>query len=89
MACASPSSWVSNGSTFGVTPSWSSNKVMKESSYHNTKMAAYCQEVRQLEDKFDGLELNHILRCLNEVAESLAKTVSGREPVPTGVFASD
>ena len=65
MACASPSSWVSNGSTFGVTPSWSSNKVMKESSYHNTKMAAYCQEVRQLEDKFDGLELNHILRHLN------------------------
>ena len=33
---------------------------MKESSYHNAKMAAYCQEVRQLEDKFDSLELNHI-----------------------------
>ena len=36
------------------------DQVMKESSYHNAKMATYCQEVRQLEDKFDSLELNHI-----------------------------
>ena len=36
------------------------DQVMKESSYHNTKMAAYCQEVHQLEDKFDSLELDHI-----------------------------
>jgi len=46
---------------------------MKESSYHNAKMAAYCHEVRQLEDKFDGLELNHIPRWLNEAADMLAK----------------
>ena len=52
-------------------------------------MAAYCREVRQLEDKFDGLKLNHILRRLNEVADSLAKMASGREPVPTGIFTSD
>ena len=39
-------------------------------------MAAYCQEVLQLEDKFDGLELNHIPRCLNEAADTLAKMVS-------------
>ena len=31
------------------------DQVMKESSYHNAKMVSYCQEVRQLEDKFDGL----------------------------------
>ena len=49
---------------------------MKESSYHDIKMVAYCQEVHQLEDKFDGLELNHILRCLNEVADALAKAAS-------------
>ena len=42
-----------------------------------------------MEDKFDGLELNHIPRCLNEVADVLAKAASGREPVPTGVFTSD
>ena len=46
---------------------------MKESSYHNAKMATYCQEVRRLEDKFDGLELNHIPRCLNDAADALAK----------------
>ena len=62
---------------------------MKESSCHSTKMAAYCQEVYQLEDKFDGLELNHIPRCLNEATDVLAKAASSREPVPIGVFASD
>ena len=62
---------------------------MKESSCHNAKMVAYCHEVRQLEDKFDSLELNHILRRLNEVANMLAKMASNRAPVPTDVFASD
>ena len=50
---------------------------MKESSYHDAKMAAYCREVRWREDKFDDLELNHIPRCLNEVADALEK----RRPV--------
>ena len=49
---------------------------MKESSCHNAKMATYYREVHQLEDKFDGLELNHILRRLNEVANTLAKAVA-------------
>ena len=62
---------------------------MKESSFPTAKMGAYCQEVRQLEDKFDGLELNHIPRRLNETADTLTKTASGQEPVSTDVFASD
>ena len=62
---------------------------MKESSCPDAKMAAYCQEVRRLEDKFDGLELNHIPRRLNEAADTLAKATSSREPVPMGVFAND
>ncbi|XP_066385016.1 uncharacterized protein [Miscanthus floridulus] len=65
------------------------NQVMKESSYHNTKIAAYYPEVCQLEDKFDGLELNHILRHLNDAADALAKAAFSREPVLTSVFASD
>ena len=52
-------------------------------------MATYCQEVRRLEDKYDSLELNHIPRRLNEAADALAKAASNREPMPTGVFASD
>ena len=65
------------------------NQVMKESSCHDNKMTAYCQEVRRLEDRFDGLKLNHIPRHLNEATDALVKAASDREPVPTGVFASD
>ena len=38
---------------------------------------------------FDGLELSHTPRHLNEATDALVKTAFGREPVPTGVFASD
>ena len=62
---------------------------MKESSCQNAKMAAYYKEVHQLEDKFDGLKLNHIPRRLNEAADALAKMASDREPALMGVFASD
>ena len=65
------------------------NHVMKESSCHDARMAAYCQEVRRLEDKFDGLELNHIPRHLNEASDVLVKAVPGREPMPMGIFATD
>ena len=41
-------------------------QIMKESSCHDTKMATYCREVHQLEDKFVGLKLSHIMRRLNE-----------------------
>ena len=53
------------------------DQVMKELSCHNTKMAACCREVHQLEDKFDGLELNNILSYLNKAADALAKAASG------------
>ena len=46
--------------------------VMKEASCHDAKMEAYCNAVRHLEDKFDGLELNHITRKYNEEADELA-----------------
>ena len=52
------------------------NQVMKESSCHDAKMVMCYQEVRWLEDKFNGLELNHILRRLNEAADTLVKVAS-------------
>ena len=61
---------------------------MKESSCHDAKMATYCQEVRRLEDKFDSLELNHIPRCLNEAADTLAKTPIGIGSRSDAAFAS-
>ncbi|XP_066381184.1 uncharacterized protein [Miscanthus floridulus] len=52
-------------------------------------MEAYCKLVRCLEDKFDGLELNHVARKYNEATDELAKMASARVPVPPNVFARD
>jgi hypothetical protein len=62
---------------------------MKNSHYRDPKMEAYCDEVRRLEDKFYGLELNHIARLYNETADELAKIASGRTTVPPDVFSRD
>jgi hypothetical protein len=45
--------------------------------------------VRSLEDKFYGIELNHVPRRYTEEADELAKIVSGRITVPPNVFARD
>jgi ribonuclease HI len=58
------------------------DQVMKNSHCRDSKMEAYCDEVRRLEDKFFGLELNHIARRYNETADELAKIASGRTTVP-------
>jgi hypothetical protein len=52
-------------------------------------MEAYCDEVRRLEDKFYGLELNHIARWYNETTDGLAKIASGQTTVPPDVFSRD
>ena len=53
------------------------------------KMEAYCRLVHCLEDKFDGLELNHIVRKFNEATDELAKMASAWAPVPSNVFTRD
>jgi hypothetical protein len=65
------------------------DQVMKNSHCRDPKMEAYCDEVRRLEDKFYGLELNHIARRYNETANELAKIASGRTTVPPDVFSRD
>jgi hypothetical protein len=62
---------------------------MKNSHCHDPKMEAYCDEVRRLEDKFYGLDLNHIARRYNETADELDKIASGRTTVPPDVFSRD
>jgi hypothetical protein len=52
-------------------------------------MVMYCWAVHLLKDKFDGLELNHIVRWLNEAADELMKLASNRALVPSSVFTSD
>jgi ribonuclease HI/transposase InsO family protein len=65
------------------------DQVMKNSHCRDRKMEAYCDEVRHLEDKFYGLELNHVARQYNEIADELAKIASGRTAVPPNVFSRD
>jgi ribonuclease HI len=65
------------------------DQVMKNSHCRDRKMEAYCDEVRRLEDKFYGLDLNHIARRYNETADELAKIVSGWTTVPPNVFCRD
>jgi ribonuclease HI/transposase InsO family protein len=65
------------------------DQVMKNSHCHDRKMEAYCDEFRRLEDKFHGLELNHVARQYNETADELAKIASGRTTVPPNAFSRD
>jgi ribonuclease HI len=65
------------------------DQVMKNSHCRDQKMEAYCDEVWRLEDKFYGLELNHVARRNNETTDELAKIASGRTTVPPNVFSRD
>jgi hypothetical protein len=65
------------------------DQVMKNYHYQDRKMEAYYDEVRRLEDKSYGLELNHVARRYNETADELAKIASGRTTVPSDVFSRD
>jgi hypothetical protein len=65
------------------------NQVMKNASYHDDKMEAYCKAIGALEDKFYGIELNHVPHQYNKEADELAKIASGRITVPPNVFARD
>jgi ribonuclease HI len=65
------------------------DQVMKSSSCRDPKMEAYCEEVWCLEDKFHGLELNHVARRYNEAVDELVKIVSSQATVPPDVFTRD
>jgi ribonuclease HI len=65
------------------------DQVMKESNCNDPRMAAYCQEVRRLEERFDGLELKHVARRYNEAADELAKLAAGRAEIPPNIFVKD
>jgi hypothetical protein len=62
---------------------------MKNSHCRDPKMEAYCDKVCHLEDKFYGLEVNHVARRYNETADELAKIASARTTVPPNVFSRD
>ena len=63
------------------------DQVMKESSCKSPIMTAYCQEVRKLEDKFQGIKLHHVPRRDNDVADFLAKLAARQDPSLGGFVA--
>ena len=62
------------------------NQVMKEWDVRSPAMTGYCNAVRKLEKKFEGLELHHIPRLKNQAAGDLVKIGSKREVIPSNVF---
>jgi hypothetical protein len=52
------------------------NQANNEWSHLDDKILLYCQELRKLENNFDGLEYLHILREKNEVTDELANVTA-------------
>ena len=57
------------------------NQVMKEWDVRNPAMTGYCNTVRKLEKRFEGLELHHVPWLKNQAADELAKIGSTRKIV--------
>jgi hypothetical protein len=49
-------------------------------------MDAYVAEIRNLENKFSGLEIHHVIRDNNVAADVLSKLGSDRVEVPPRIF---
>jgi ribonuclease HI len=64
-------------------------QVMKDKNCVDPKMVENCQAMRDLEGKFHGLELHHVLHDYNKAVDVLAKAASSRSLVPHDIFASD
>jgi hypothetical protein len=58
------------------------DQVMKNVSCHDDKMEAYCNVVRALEDKFYGIELNHVHPSTMRRRTSSPKSRRGESPFP-------
>ena len=49
--------------------------------YKSPLMEAYVEEVRRLEERFDGLQAEHVPRAENSIADDLSKRVAFKLPV--------
>ena len=54
--------------------------------YQSPLMEAYIEEVRRLEECFDGLQTEHAPRVENSIADHLSKCVAQKLPVEQGTF---
>ena len=49
-------------------------------------MEAYVDEVRKLEERFDGIQAEHVPRAKNDIADYLSKRAAFKLPVEPGTF---
>src|SRR5438552_4833579 len=61
------------------------NQVNKDYQCSDPMMAAYLAEVRKLERRFLGLEVKHVLRRDNQLADELARMSSSGTSSPVGI----
>ena len=54
--------------------------------YQSPLMEAYVDEVRKLEEHYDGLQMEHVPRSQNDIADGLSKCVALKLPVEPGIF---
>nr|AAP53804.1 retrotransposon protein, putative, unclassified [Oryza sativa Japonica Group] len=62
------------------------NQVCKEYRCSDPQMDAYVRQVRRMERHFDGIELRHVPRRDNAVADELSRLASSRAQTPPGAF---
>ena len=54
--------------------------------YQSPLMEAYVDEVKKLEEHFDGLQAEHVPRAENTIADDLSKRATLKLPVEPGTF---
>ena len=54
--------------------------------YQSPLMEAYMDEVRKLEERFDGIQAEHVPRTENDIADYLSKRAALKLPVEPGTF---
>ena len=62
------------------------NQVCKEYRCSDPQMDAYVRQVRRMERHFDGIELRHVPRRDNTIADELSLLASSRAQTPPGAF---
>jgi hypothetical protein len=61
-------------------------QVKGECCCNDPQLAAYLFHVRKLENDFEVLDLHHIPRAENAIADDLSTKASTWTPIPDGIF---
>ena len=54
--------------------------------YQSPLMEAYIEEMRRLEEHFDGLQTEHVPHAENSIADHMSKCAAQKLPVEPGTF---